>query len=465
MISSSATKFALTLVLSGAVALAAACGGSGPKVNYPKGDAGGIATDANGKQVGVVGTPDEKSGLSGSALAAYNSGFEAWMKGDLTAAKKGFQEAASQDPKSPAPDYSLGVVLEHLGDSAGAQQAFRSAFGKKPDYDLAMGGYALSLAGKGALSEADTFLSEKHAKMPNSARIAVYLAEVKSLAGDHGTAQQLGQDALRINADFKEAMVLLARDHYRARKMDLARYALQAVIDGFGEGSPPRDKENPEANLLRGLIEREIGRRSVALAAFEVAAKKRPSLVEAQVQLGAMKLEAGNAQEALEPLETAVKFGPTVALAHLNLGDCYRLLGRPGDAKKELEQSLALDSSLAQAHYNLGLLYLVSPNVPGFNPDSQMTASITEFEKYKTMRAKDVKDDADDLLNRAKAKQAELRAASAASAAASAPPPPPGPPPPAASGSASAAPAGTAAPAASGTAAAAPAATGTAAKK
>ena len=62
-----------------------------------------------------------------------------------------------------------------------------------------------------------------------------------------------------MNPDYKPAMVAIAHDHYRARRVELAKYALQAVLDGFGESSPPRDKDNPDAHLIRGLIERQEG--------------------------------------------------------------------------------------------------------------------------------------------------------------------------------------------------------------
>ena len=66
--------------------------------------------------------------------------------------------------------------------------------------------------------------------------------------------------------------------------MDLAKYALQAVLEGFGDATPARDKDNAEAHLLRGLIMRESGSRIVALKDFEDATKRRPDLVEALVQ-------------------------------------------------------------------------------------------------------------------------------------------------------------------------------------
>lgn len=414
-------------VFAGGAAVAPACGGDKP-VNYPSKDAGAGAavTDNQGGQVGVVDGAGS-SGLEGAAKTAYDAGWQAWLRGDLATAKKQFQEAASLAPKSPSPPYSLGVVDEHLGDLAGAQSAYRTAFTNDPEHELSMCAYALSLANAKSTGEADTFLADKRAKKKESPRLTACNGEVKSLAKDHATAQQLAQDALRMDPNFKDAMVVIARDHYRARKMDLAKYALQAVLEGFGDATPARDKENAEAHLIRGLIMREEGRRIIALKDFEDAAKKRPDLVEALVNLGSMRLEAGNANDALGPLESATKYGPNNALAHLNLGDAYRLVQRYADAKTEFDKALSLDSTLAAAHYDLGLMYLTAQSIPGTSADAQVSTAIKELETYKTMRGAKapagVNDEIDDLLNRAKAKQAELKNTVAAPAGGAAAPP------------------------------------------
>ena len=327
----------LTLTAGGAFATAGVgCGGEDKKVEYPKSTVDGgvvdqgtpVSTDT-GQQVGVTGGPDAHSDLTGSAKSAYDKGFQAWMRGDLQGAKAGFQEAASNDSKSAAPHYSLGCVYDRLGEYSSAQTEYRKALDLKPDYELAMGGYAMSLATSGHAGEADTNLTAQRAKMPNSARVATYLAEIKSMENDSGSAQQIAQDALRLDPDFKDAMVTIARDHYRARRMELAKYAIQAILDGFGDVSPPRDPTNAEAHLLRGLIYKETGFRQGAFKDFEAAVAKRPDMVEALIQLGVMKLEAGNSAEAVPLLEAATKFGPKSSLAHLNLGDGYRLAGRP----------------------------------------------------------------------------------------------------------------------------------------
>ena len=431
-------------------------GGSNTPVNTPAASAsdGGATstpvTNETGQEIGTS-DPDAHPQMSGPAKEAYDRGWSAWLAGDLPGAKAGFTEATQKDPKAPAPHYSLGTVQERMGNPAAAQQEFRTAFSLKPDYEIAMGAYALSLANGGHAGEADTFLTDKHQRNPNSPRITTYLAQVKSIQRDSGTAQALAQDALRLDPDFKDAMVTIARDHYRSRRMELALYALQAILDGFGDATPPRDKDNAEAHLIRGLIERESGKRAAAMIDFEAAKSKRPDLVEATIQLGVMKLEAGNSTEATPLLESAVKYAPASAVAHVNLGDSYRLAGRPAEAKREFETALQQDSSLAVAHYDLGLLYLFSPNIPGFTATDQVATAIKELDTFKTMRGKPApgqQDDVEDLLSRAKAKQAELKN----------PPPvaqPVAPPPAASAGAAPAAGAPAAAPAGAAPAAAA----------
>ena len=415
--------------------LAAACGDSTPPpktandatpkatpkhTTYPAPNAGALLSTTS--------APSAATELSGDAKAAYDRGFAAWSAGDLPGARDAFKDAASRASSAASPQYSLGCVLERLGDTQGALAAYRSAFTTNAKYDGALGAYALLLARTGHGSDAESFLAGKGAQDADSVGPKTYLAEVKSIEGDSPGCQQLAQQVLAKSPDAKAAMIVIARDFYRNHKWDLARYALGAILDGADDGSiPPRDKDNPEALLIRGLIEREMGQRKEAIADFDLATSRRPDLFEGHVNLGEMKLEAGNATEAQAPLERAVHFAPNAAVAHLDLGDCYRLLGRPADSKKELATALSLDSTLAGAHYDLGLLYLFSESVPGVSgPDDQLSKAIQELESYKSMRgAKTTKgpgDDVDELLSTAKRKQSELQLKQQAAASASAPP-------------------------------------------
>ena len=117
------------------------------------------------------------------------------------------------------------------------------------------------MARTGKPDDAIDFLNQRQAQMPKSAAVSAALAEVKSIQGNSGEAQRLAQEALKLNPDYRPAMVTLARDHYRSRRLDLALYALKGILDGYGEENPPRDKNNAEARLIRGLIYKEQGLR------------------------------------------------------------------------------------------------------------------------------------------------------------------------------------------------------------
>lgn len=366
--------------------------------------------------------------LSASAEGAYSAGMEAFKNGDLPGARNQFLKATQADPKAYQAFYSLGVVRERLNETSGALSAYRQATTIVPDYEPGIVAYAVLLARSGKPDDALNFLNQRHAAMPKSAAVTAAQAEVKSMQGNSGEAQRLAQEALKLNPDYRPAMVTLARDHYRARRLDLALYALRGILDGYGEENPPRDKNNAEAHLIRGLIYKEQGLRSASIQELQKSLELRPDLVEARVQLSSYLLEAGNASEAQQLLEPALRYDGDNVIAHLNLGDAYRLLGRPADAKRELEWVKAHDASVAQVHYNLGLLYLFTENFPGVSAGQAADTAIDELNQYKKMKprvAGGTPDDTDELITRAKTKKAllEAKAAEPADSAGAAPPP------------------------------------------
>jgi Tfp pilus assembly protein PilF len=361
--------------------------------------------------------------MSASAQSAYNAGMDAFKAGDLAGAKNQFTQATQTDPKAFQAFYSLGVVRERLGETSGALTSYRQATTVVPDYEPAIVAYAVLLARTGKPDDAIDFLNQRQAQMSKSAAVTAALAEVKSIQGNSGEAQRLAQEALKLNPDYRPAMITLARDHYRSRRLDLALYALKGILDGYGEENPPRDKNNAEAHLLRGLIYKEQGLRGPAIDELKKALELRPDLVEARVQLSSYYLESGNAADAQAMLEPALKYDSDNVIAHLNLGDAYRLLGRPADSKRELEWVKSRDSSIAQVHYDLGLLYLFTDNFPGVTPTQAADTAIDELNQYKKMKprvAGGTPDDTDELITRAKTKKALIDAKAAEAAA---PPP------------------------------------------
>jgi tetratricopeptide (TPR) repeat protein len=357
--------------------------------------------------------PAPRPAMNPPAARAYAAGQASFQQGDLNAAEKSFAEAARLDHGAYLALHALGVVRERLGNSAGALEAYAGARAVVADYGPAILSEVNLLLALGREQQAEDLARGLMARQPESAAVLTAFAEVRSVRKDSTSAQQMAQQALKKDPDFRPAMVTLARDHYRARRLDLALYTLTAILDGYGTENPPRDKNNAEARYLRALIFREQNKRAAAIDELKKVVQLRPDLVQARLYLAAYMLEAGNADEARPLLEDALKYDASNVLVHLNLGDAYRLLGKPKDALEHLEWVARRDPNMAQTHYNLGLVYLFSQNVPGATEKQAIEKAIEAFERYKKLSPRSGRgagDDVDELLARARNKKSIIEA-------------------------------------------------------
>ncbi len=393
---------ALALLLGG-------CAGAPPKPATSVVDSGKAA----GPDASVEANTSTPEAMSPAAASAYAAGLEAFKNGDLKGAEDQFSRAIAADPSAYPAHVGLGVVHERRGEMAKALDSYGAALTIAPEFGPAIAAKVRLLLSMGRAAEAETFARALSAKYPESAAVLAALAEVVSARGDSNSAQELAQKALKKDPDYRPAMVTLARDHYRARRLDLALYTLTAILDGYGQENPPRDKNNADARLLRALIFKEQGKRKAAMEELGTVLSLRPDLVEARLHLAAYMLEAGNATEARPILEKALEYDPSNVLVHLNLGDAYRLLGKPKDALDHLTWVSRKDDALPQTHYNLGLVYLFSTGVPGLNEEQSIDRAIESFERFKKLEpraARGAGDDVDELIARARNKKAILQA-------------------------------------------------------
>ena len=128
--------------------------------------------------------------MNAAAQSAYQQGLAAYASGDLPGAKAAFQEAVTSRSERYQAHYSLGVVLERLGDPdalaelpAGVHAFSPTTSGRSPPTRS-------TSPSRGNLTEAESFLQQKRGQMPNSAGVIAALAEVKSIQRDTGSAQR-----------------------------------------------------------------------------------------------------------------------------------------------------------------------------------------------------------------------------------------------------------------------------------
>lgn len=407
-------------------ALVTGCGGEQVNPEVPDAETAAAGPRASGSKAsasksGRAEPVAPRAPMNATAAAAFKAGQAAFRKGDLAAARTQFKAATTADPNAYEAYYALGTTHQRLAETDLASEAYRRALDLVPDYEAAIEAFTRMYLAANRPGDAETYLNRLRGQTPNSAAVLAALAEVKSVQKDSVAAQQLAQQALKANPDYRPAMVTLARDHYRNRRLDLALYALTAILDGYGAENPPRDKNNGEARLIRALIYKEQGHRKPAMDELQRVVELRPDIVEARVNLAVYMLEAGNAPEAVPLLEGALAYDPSNVLVHLNLGDAYRLQGRPDEALKQLNWVTQADPTLAQAHYNIGLVYLFSEAPAGVTPAQAIDKAIAEFETYQKMQPRTrpgAGDDAQELLARARNKKAIMEAMNAPPAAA-----------------------------------------------
>ncbi len=354
--------------------------------------------------------------MSAEAAAAYQAGLAAFERGDLAGAEAQLRQATTIDPRAHQAHFALGTVLDRSGDPTGARRAYREALSLVPDFEPAIAEMAFGYLRAGQLSEASSFLRVHRAQAEDSAAILAAEAELASQQKDTAQAQKLAQRALKLDPDYRPAMVVLARDHYRNRRLDLALYTLTAILDGYGPENPPRDANNAEARMLRALIYKEQSRRNEAIAELRRIVTLRPDMVDARLHLSAYMLEAGNAAEAVPLLEGALAFEPSNPLLHLNLGDAYRLQGRPLEALTQLDWVTKAAPDMPETYYNIGLVYLFSSKVGALSELASAERAILAFETYLAKRGAvraAGSDDAEELLDRAKNRKAVLEAMNA----------------------------------------------------
>ena len=408
-----------------------ATSGGGSSNGASTGAAAATEAGNNGEAPPPPPTPGESSHLTGAAREAYDRGIASYNAGDLAGAHNAFSQSMQAEPKAYEAHYAFAMTSERMGKNGDALEHYREAYKLNPNYDAAISAYGFLLYRQGNKAEAESFLTDQQAKNSKSVGLMTSLAEIKSLQGDSAAAQKLASDALTIEAKFEPAMVLIARDHYRRGRIDLASYVLTAILDGQktaeekdknlpAKTNPPRAPNNAEAHLLRAVILQKQGERLAAAKWFESAGKLRPDLVEARLQLGLIRLESNDADGALEPLQKAVAYASGNVEAHLALGEAYRLAGgHSPDAKSQYNWVLGAPGAAAQlkalAQYDLGLLYFLTPGIDGLGDPPRYDKSIDYFNQFKAAKGAasgpSWPSDADDLIEQAR------RAKTAAAAA------------------------------------------------
>ena len=127
---------------------------------------------------------------------------------------------------------------------------------------------------------------------------------------------------------------------------------------------------DPQMRFLKGVIQRNSGKQSEAIATFTKLTEDYPELPEPYNNLAVLYAGQGQYDKARSALEMAIRTNPSYATAHENLGDVYARL-----ASQAYNKALQLDNDNAAVPPKLALIREVfKPNLN--NPKPLPTSAV-----------------------------------------------------------------------------------------
>ena len=270
----------------------------------------------------------------------------------------GLQEAmdklaplATDDPRTAAVHYNLGLLQERAGDLTKAEKHYASCLGLDPAHRSAALNLARLFIRQRRADEGIRFFEKRLSSAAPTPALHDALAFLFAQTDRHKESIAAARAALKLDEMDTEAMGTLA-GVYAAQK----RFELAQLVLGNALAIAPDD---PVLANQQGLLMIAQGKNQEARAFFQKAAEGRRDYPEAHNNFGASLLSAQNFPEAVEHLELALRYAPDFSEARINLASAYRGMGDFAKARELYLQALKDSPEMAaDIEFNLGLLFL-----------------------------------------------------------------------------------------------------------
>jgi tetratricopeptide (TPR) repeat protein len=276
-------------------------------------------------------------------------------------------------------------------------QAYRSAEQKPEDPDR-NGTLGMLLYANEQYELAETCFARAHALAPKEARWAYLLGRTQVYLAHHDRAIVSLGEALRLEAGYLPARLMLAKSLLEAGRADESRALYRQIVGerpdtaeahyGLGRIAADRGETGAAIEALRRACELFPGfgaahyalARAYRATGEEMKAREELALYEkdklgwptvpdprlaaivslktganARLAKGIQLAEDGQLKAAAEEHEAALSTDPTLVQAHVNLIRIYAQLGQPEKAEEHYRAALAVDPNRAELHHNYGV--------------------------------------------------------------------------------------------------------------
>lgn len=268
--------------------------------------------------------------LSKDARGLCELGIRLRETGQLSEARKVFEQAVKIKPRLASAHRHLGMCLASLGQFQEAEGAYKAALEIDPALHAAHLDLGVALQRQGRLEDAK----------------ARFESAIKLNPDDPASRANLGVN-YRLSGNLGDALSSLEKAY---------------------RGAPT----SPEICAQLGFTLQALNRGHEAISFLRKAVQLRPEYAEAFAVLGNLYCDSGQTEAAKECYDSALRLHPDYAEVHCNLGILYKNQNKLGEARKHYQRAIHIDPDFVEAHSNLGVLLGELENFEG---------AMAEFEK------------------------------------------------------------------------------------
>jgi tetratricopeptide (TPR) repeat protein len=299
---------------------------------------------------------------AGDAQAVGDLGrvLQAWEQWD--AAHEAYARAQKLAPRSFDWHYLDAVVLQRLARHAEAAERLKTAAAAKPGYLPARVRLAEALLEAGQLEESAPLFQALTREPRAEPAAQLGLGRIAAARGHHEEAIEHLQRATTLFPEFGAAYYALSRSYRALGRNAEAQRALEQHAR-YGTRWPGVDdpvlasvaalRDDPRAELRRGLALADKGDLKGAIELHEAAVARDPSLAQAHENLITLYGRAGNWAKAEEHYRALLALGANVDEAHYNFGVLLGMQNRWDEAAAAYRKALEVNPQHARAHNNL----------------------------------------------------------------------------------------------------------------
>jgi tetratricopeptide (TPR) repeat protein len=304
-------------------------------------------------------------------------------RGRRNEAGAAFLKATELAPKSVEAHLALGNFYWSIGDAAETEKAFASALALEPDNAVANRAMAAFSIATGRYREAEQYLV-RLAEADDPAMVFA-LADYYVASGRASDAVARLEALAQSKKDISNLAQRLARAYAANGDATRARMLVEQVLAG-----------NPsavDAQLLRGQLFLNEGRKDEAFGAVRAAVSSNPDSADAQFALARMFASRGDLAAAEAAYREVLHINPRAAAAKLEIAKLQLSVGNRDvsletaqevahtqptnvDARLVLVRSLMASKSLSRAEQELASLRTEYPNVAAVHVQSALLSLI-----------------------------------------------------------------------------------------